>query len=111
MSLDFVRMGAIVLAASTLIPATAGATAGQTQPMNMAGGHAESDGFAMDVTTIGHCATCEFWGGPRRISADRKIITTMGLGWCNNPTSPNYQKQTTPDHGPISMWKKWQALG
>ena len=107
---DFVRTGAILLAGSALLPATTAAAA-QKQSMEMGAGHAESDGYVMDVTTTGHCATCEFWGGPRRIAADRKTVITTGLGWCNNPSSPNFQKQTTPDHGPISMWKKWQALG
>ena len=74
-------------------------------------GHGGSDGYVMEATVANHCATCEFWGGPRRISADRKTLTVTGLGWCNNPASPNYQKLTSPEHGPMDVWKKWQVLG
>ncbi len=114
----FVRAAAVLLGGSALLPAMVGAAeaapqAGQSQGMAMSVGHAEADGYAIEATTTAHCATCEFWGGPRRISQDRKTITTTGLGWCNNPASPNYQKQTTPDHGPmpLSVWKKWLGLG
>ncbi len=74
-------------------------------------GHGEADGYVMATATVKRCGTCEFWGGPRRISSDGKTITFTGLGWCNNPTSPNYQKMTTPDHGLMDTWRKWGALG
>jgi len=111
----FVSTGAVLLASSVLVPVMAGAAqaapqAGHNEGM-MSVGHAEADGYVIEATTTSHCGTCEFWGGPRRISTDRKKVTTTGLGWCNNPTSSDYQKQTTPDHGPMGVWKKWQALG
>ncbi len=74
-------------------------------------GHGSADGYVMDSTVTKHCATCEFWGGPRRLSQDRKSITITGLGWCNNPESLNYQKLTSPEHGPMDAWKKWQLIG
>jgi hypothetical protein len=74
-------------------------------------GRGGTDGYIMDSTVAKHCATCEFWGGPRRLSPDRKSITVTGLGWCNNPASPNYQKLTSPEHGPMDVWKRWQLLG
>jgi hypothetical protein len=90
-------------------------------------GRGGADGYVMDSTVTKHCATCEFWGGPRRLSQDRKIarsqdrkiarsqdrksITITGLGWCNNPESLNYQKLTSPEHGPMDAWNKWQLLG
>jgi hypothetical protein len=74
-------------------------------------GHGEAGGYVMATDISKHCGTCEFWGGPRRISSDGKTITVTGLGWCNNPNSPNYQKMTTPDHGPMDTWRKWGALG
>jgi hypothetical protein len=107
----FVRAGAVLLAGSALLPAMTGAAEASQGMTMMPVGHAEADGYVVETTTTSHCATCEFWGGPRRISTDRKRVTTTGLGWCNNPNSPNYQKQTTPDHGPMTVWKKWQALG
>ena len=74
-------------------------------------GHGDASGYVMAAGIDKHCGTCEFWGGPRRVSSDGKTITITGLGWCNNPNSPNYQKMTTPDHGPMDTWKKWGALG
>jgi len=68
-------------------------------------------GLTMTAATEKHCGTCEFWGGPRRISTDQKTVTITGLGWCNNPKSPMFQKVTAPDHGPMDAWKKWGALG
>jgi hypothetical protein len=56
------------------------------------------------------CATCEFWGGPRRLARDGKTVTMTGFGWCNNPQSQNYQKMTSPEHGPMAVWKKWQLI-
>jgi hypothetical protein len=65
----------------------------------------------MDSAVSKHCATCEFWGGPRRLSSDRKTITLKALGWRNNPDSLNFQKLTSPDHGPMDAWEKWRPLG
>jgi hypothetical protein len=74
-------------------------------------GRGGTDGYVMESSVTQRCATCEFWGGGRRLSSDRKSITVTGLGWCNNPASPNFQKLTSPEHGPMDVWKKWQALG
>ncbi len=74
-------------------------------------GHGEEGGYVIATGVEKHCGTCEFWGGPRRISADGKTLTITGLGWCNNPKNPNYRKMTTPDHGPMDTWRKWGALG
>jgi hypothetical protein len=73
-------------------------------------GQGAGDGYVMSSGVVRHCATCEFWGGPRRLAADGKTLTVTGLGWCNNPQSPNYQKMTSPEHGPMSVWRKWQAI-
>lgn len=74
-------------------------------------GMGDSDGYLMSAKLTQHCATCEFWGGERRLSEDRGSLTVMGLGWCNNPKSPNYRKRTSPEHGPMDVWQKWGALG
>ena len=74
-------------------------------------GHGGSDGYVMSSSVEQHCVTCEFWGGQRRVSEDGKAITVGGLGWCNNPESPNFQKLTSPEHGPMKTWRKWSALG
>ncbi len=73
--------------------------------------HGARDGYVISADFKQHCGTCEFWGGPRRIAENGKTLTITGLGWCNNPASPNYQKMTSPDHGPMSTWKKWMVLG
>jgi hypothetical protein len=56
------------------------------------------------------CGTCRYWGGVRRISENGETVTAEGKGWCNNPKSPAYQKQTKPTQG-APVWVKWGALG
>ena len=73
-------------------------------------GQGGADGYVMPSSVAQRCATCEFWGGPRRLAQDGKTITVTGLGWCNNPQSPDYQKMTSPEHGPMTVWKKWQLI-
>jgi hypothetical protein len=109
----FLVKSAAVLAASALGTTILRSLARGQEHMGAMGmmGHGEADGYVMPTSIGQHCGTCEFWGGPRRISPDGKTITTTGLGWCNNPSSPNYRKMTTPDHGPMDTWKKWGALG
>ncbi len=74
-------------------------------------GHGGSDGYIIDASAKGHCGTCEFWGGPRRVSKDGKSLTITGLGWCNNPKCPGYQGMSSPDHQCHGTWQKWSILG
>jgi anaerobic selenocysteine-containing dehydrogenase len=69
-------------------------------------------GLAVDATSENTCGTCQFWGGMRKISDDKKEVITQSMGWCNNPNSPNHQKLTTADHvmKKPQIWKKWAAL-
>jgi len=69
------------------------------------------DFYEMDASTEGKCATCEFWGGVRRLTEDRKQVLVQSLGWCNSPASHHYQQLTTPETGPMESWKKWGAIG
>jgi len=55
------------------------------------------------------CATCRYWGGVRRVSRDGGTVSAEGKGWCNNPKSPAYQKQTRPTQG-APVWTRWDAL-
>jgi hypothetical protein len=64
----------------------------------------------IDATATKICATCRYWGGTRRVTEDKKSIHCESLGWCNNSTSPNYQRMTTPTMGPMDAWRKWEAL-
>ncbi len=73
-------------------------------------GGAPSGSIATPASEAGLCATCQFWGGVRRVSADKSTVYSESLGWCNNSASPNFQKTTTPISGPMRMWKKWDAL-
>ena len=66
--------------------------------------------FDMSSTTEGKCATCKYWGGIRKLSKDGETVTAQSLGYCNNPESHNYHKTTTPETGPMKMWKKWGAI-
>lgn len=98
---------AIALAGSAVRAVGAGAQENHETTL----GHGGSEGYIMDASVKKHCGTCEFWGGPRRISEDGKTITITGLGWCNNRASHNYQKLTSPEHGPMDTWRKWSVLG
>ena len=66
--------------------------------------------FTMPASTTKLCGTCKYWGGVRLVSTDKKTVSFEGLGYCNNPKSPNYQKSTTPETGPMAVWEKWDAL-
>jgi len=70
------------------------------------------DGLAVDATSKNMCGTCQFWGGMRKISDNKKEVIAQSMGWCNNPDSPNHQKLTAADHEmkKPGIWKKWPAL-
>lgn len=104
----FIRSAGAVAAASLFGGRYLRQAAASDHAMTGRGG---ADGYVVEAALTRHCATCEFWGGPRRVSADGTSITVTGLGWCNNPKSPNHQKLTSPDHGPMDAWKKWSVLG
>ena len=69
-------------------------------------------GLVVDATLDSRCATCQFWGGMRKVSEDKKQVITQSMGWCNNQDSPNYQKLTAADHHmkKPGIWKKWAVL-
>jgi hypothetical protein len=58
----------------------------------------------------GICATCQFWGGLRRVAVDGKSVLAESLGWCNNRASPSFQMMRSPEAGPMKAWRKWDAL-
>lgn len=100
---------AVALVGAGVVGATVDAAAQESHETML--GHGGSVGYILDAAVKQHCGTCEFWGGPRRVSQDRKEITITGLGWCNNPASADYQKLTSPEHGPMNSWRKWSVLG
>jgi anaerobic selenocysteine-containing dehydrogenase len=69
-------------------------------------------GLAVDAAMENRCATCQFWGGMRKVSEDKKQVVAQSMGWCNNPDSPNHQKLTAADHHmkKAGIWKKWAVL-
>jgi hypothetical protein len=73
---------------------------------------AAGDGHAIDASTEDTCATCQFWGGMRKISDDKSEVVAQSMGWCNNPESPNHKQMTAPDHEmtKAGIWRKWAAL-
>jgi len=97
--------------AAALVPTVIGSAdaAAQEHHHGMMMGQSSADGYTMPASAKG-CGTCEFWGGPRRVSKDGKTITFIGLGWCNNAKSDNYQKMTGPEHF-MGTWRKWSVLG
>ena len=74
--------------------------------------HGAGDGMTTDASSKHRCATCQYWGGMRKLSKDKKQVVTQSMGWCNNPESPNYQKLTTADHEmkKAGIWMKWEIL-
>jgi hypothetical protein len=73
---------------------------------------ASGHGLAVRASSENTCATCQFWGGMRRISDDRSEVLAQSMGWCNNPDSPNHKKLTAADHQmkKTGIWQKWAAL-
>jgi len=64
----------------------------------------------IDAEREGICATCQFWGGLRRVAVDGKSVLAESLGWCNNRVSPSFQMVRSPEAGPMKAWRKWDAL-
>jgi hypothetical protein len=69
-------------------------------------------GLVIDAHSENKCATCQFWGGMRKISDDRTSVVAQSMGWCNNPNSPNHQKLSVADHQmkKPGIWQKWTAI-
>ena len=93
----------------------AGAAVLGSIPVYAANEHEHGDsghGLVIDAATENRCATCQFWGGMRKVSEDRKQVIAQSMGWCNNPDSPNHQKLTAADHNMKrpGIWKKWAVL-
>ena len=51
-----------------------------------------------------------FEGGEGAGKSTQEGRLAESLGVCSNPASHNYQKVTTPETGPMPLWKKWGAL-
>ncbi|MGD2073488.1 MAG: hypothetical protein PVI91_06630 [Gammaproteobacteria bacterium] len=70
------------------------------------------NGLAVPAAAKDTCGTCQFWGGMRKVSDDKKEVVAQSMGWCNNPDSPNYQKLTAVDNQmkKPGIWKKWPVL-
>jgi hypothetical protein len=100
-----ITSGKLLVGATTLGPLTAYAAEEHHQGDS---GH----GFVVDAALQKRCATCEFWGGMRKVSDDKKQVIVQSMGWCNNPDSPNHQKLTAADHEmkKPGIWKKWAVL-
>ena len=69
-------------------------------------------GLVVDAASENRCATCQFWGGMRKVSEDKQSVIAQSMGWCNNPDSPNHQRLTAADHHmkKTGVWKKWAVL-
>jgi anaerobic selenocysteine-containing dehydrogenase len=97
------------LLAGTVALGSLAALAAEEQARTHAG---PGEGLAVDASSENVCATCRFWGGMRRVSADKTQVVAQSMGWCNNPDSPNHQKLTAADHQmkKPGIWRKWGAL-
>jgi len=74
-----------------------------------ASGKAAAASFA---ATDRRCATCDFWGGPRSLAADRRSVTTVdgATGVCGNPQSPLFNRQPRADHVFANGYRRWREL-
>jgi anaerobic selenocysteine-containing dehydrogenase len=74
--------------------------------------HGSGHGLIVDAASQNRCATCQFWGGMRKVSEDKTQVIAQSMGWCNNPDSPNHHKLTAADHHmkKAGVWKKWTVL-
>ena len=97
---------AVALAAGSTVLGSTNAIAGSH------GGHGEGMGMKIAADTKDTCATCQFWGGMRKVSKDKGMVTAQSMGWCNNPESMSYQKLTNADKKmkKTGIWQKWTAL-
>lgn len=104
---DFLASTGRLLLGTVALGSMAGYAAAEEHKHGGAG-----DGHRIDSTSEDTCATCEFWGGMRKVSDDKKAVVAQSMGWCNNPDSPNHQKLTMAGHEmkKPSIWKKWAAL-
>jgi anaerobic selenocysteine-containing dehydrogenase len=75
------------------------------------GGH-KGHGLEIDASTKDTCATCQYWGGMRKLSDAKDKVVAQSMGWCNNPDSMNFQKLTTADHKmkKTGIWRKWDII-
>jgi hypothetical protein len=98
---------------TTTVALAAGATVFSTSAhAGSHGDHGEGMGMQIDATEKDTCATCQYWGGMRKVSRDKSVVTAQSMGWCNNPDSMNYQKMTNADRKmkKTGIWQKWAAL-
>jgi anaerobic selenocysteine-containing dehydrogenase len=105
---NFLKTSGTLLVGTTALAALA-AQAGDEHAHAHGGA---GDGHAISASTENTCATCEFWGGMRKLSQDKSEVIAQSMGWCNNPESPNHAKLTAPDHlmAKSGIWKKWGAI-
>lgn len=110
----FLKAGGTVLAAGAAASLGLPVRADEHKGQMGEGGPLKSekgvDAFTVKAKEPGICATCQFWGGVRRVSEDGKTVYCETLGWCNNSKSRFFQTKTTPATGPMGSWKKWDAL-
>jgi len=99
--------GKLIIGTVALGPFAANASQEQARMQESPG-----NGISIDAMAEDTCATCQFWGGMRKISEDKKQVVIQSMGWCNNPESMNHQKLTTADYQmkKQGIWKKWAVL-
>ena len=105
---NFLTTAGTLLVGTATLGSIAAYAAEEDAPMHKASG----DGLALDAASRNMCGTCQFWGGMRKISEDKKEVIVQSMDWCNNPDSPDHQKLTAADHqmNKPGIWKKWPAL-
>jgi hypothetical protein len=72
----------------------------------------KEEGIIVNASLQNRCATCQYWGGMRRLNQDKSLVIAQSMGWCNNPDSAKYQKLTEADNHMMKpeIWVKWPAI-
>ena len=105
---DFLCGSVKLLIGASALASTAVVASSHDGPMDHGSGH----GLEIDASAKDTCATCQYWGGMRKLSDARDIVVAQSMGWCNNPDSMNFQKLTTADHNMqrTGVWRKWDII-
>lgn len=68
--------------------------------------------MAVSWTMDHNCATCEYWGGQRKVHSDARVVDWSGSGVCagQNRTYRGKQISGGIHPGGGSCWECWRCL-
>lgn len=67
--------------------------------------------MASSWTNEHRCATCEYWGGERKVHSDPRVVDWFGSGMCSGQNRGRRGKQVSGGIRPGgSCWECWRCL-